>query len=62
LWYVLIDTWILGQKLRIPKIQFTDHMMLKRKEGHSVDISVLLRRGIKIPMEGRYRDKVWSRN
>jgi hypothetical protein len=32
--------------------QFTDHMKLKKKEGHSVDTSVLLRRGNKIPMGG----------
>ena len=44
-WYVLIDKWILVQKLRIPKIQYTDHMKLKRKEGQSVDASVLLRSG-----------------
>ena len=31
-------------------IQFTDHMKLKKKEDHSVDTSVLLRREIKIPM------------
>jgi hypothetical protein len=31
------------------KIQFTDHLKLKKKEDHSVDNSVL-RRGIKIPM------------
>jgi hypothetical protein len=32
IWYVLIDKWILAQKLRIPKIQLTDHMKLKKKE------------------------------
>jgi hypothetical protein len=35
----------------VPKMQFTVHMKLK-KENHSVDISVLLGRGIKIPMGG----------
>jgi hypothetical protein len=35
----------------MPKIQFTKHMKLK-KEDQSVDISILLRRGNKIPMEG----------
>jgi hypothetical protein len=35
-------------KLPIPKIQFTDHMKLKKKEVQSVDSSVLLRRGNKI--------------
>ena len=36
-------------------------MKLKKKEDQSVDTSVLLRRGIKIPMEGD-RDQVWSRD
>jgi hypothetical protein len=31
-WYVLIDKWIFGQKLRIPLIQLTDHMKLNKKE------------------------------
>jgi hypothetical protein len=35
----------------IPKIQFTKHMKLKKKEDQSVDTSVLLRRGNKIPTE-----------
>jgi len=34
---------------RIPEIQFTNHMKLKKKEDQSVDASVLLRRGNKIP-------------
>ena len=37
-WYALTDKWILGQKLRIPKIQFTNHLKLKKKEDQSVDI------------------------
>ena len=32
-----------SQKLGIPKIQFTDHMKLKKKEDQRVDASVLLR-------------------
>ena len=43
---------ILAQKLRISKIQFTNHVKLKKKEGQSVDTSFLLRMGNKIPMEG----------
>ena len=39
----------------IPKIQFTDHMKLKKKEDQSVDASVLLRRGNKILM-GEYSE------
>ena len=30
-WYVLIDKWILAQKLRISKIQFAKHMKLKKE-------------------------------
>jgi hypothetical protein len=37
---ILTDKWILAQKFRIPKIQFTDHMKLK-KEDQNVDASVL---------------------
>ena len=49
MWYELTDKWILSQKLRIPKIQFTDYMF-KKKEDQSVDISDLLRWGSKISM------------
>ena len=38
--------------LRIPKIQFTDYMKLKKKEDQSVDNSFLPRMGNKIPLEG----------
>jgi hypothetical protein len=38
----------ISPKLGIPKIQFTDHMKLKKKEDQSVDASVLLRKGNKI--------------
>ena len=44
-------SWILVQKLRIPKIQFAKHMKLEKKEDQSVDTSILLRRENKIPME-----------
>jgi hypothetical protein len=37
-----------GFKMRYS--QFTDHMKLKKKEDHSIDTLVLLRRQIKIPM------------
>jgi hypothetical protein len=36
----------------MPKIQFTDHMKLKKKDDQSVDTSVLLRMGNKISMGG----------
>jgi hypothetical protein len=43
---------MLAQKLGIPKIQFTDHMKLKKKEDQSVDTSLLLRRRNKTAMGG----------
>jgi hypothetical protein len=46
--YALTDKWILAQKLGIPKIKFTDHMKLKKKEDQSVGASFLHRRGNKI--------------
>jgi hypothetical protein len=42
-WYALTVKWILDWKLEIPKIQFTDHMKLKKKEDQSVGASVLFR-------------------
>jgi hypothetical protein len=36
--------WLLVQKFRIPKIQFTDYLKVK-KEDQSVNASVHLRRG-----------------
>jgi hypothetical protein len=38
--------------LRIPKVQFTKHMKLKKKKDQIMDTLVLLRRGNKIPIEG----------
>ena len=46
-----------AQKLGIPKIQFTNHMKVKKKEYQSVDTSVLPRRGNKLPMEGVTKTK-----
>jgi hypothetical protein len=56
-WYALTDKCILAQKLRIPKIQFTDNMKFKKMEEQNV---VLLRRG-KSRHGKKYEDKVWSR-
>jgi hypothetical protein len=42
--------WIVAQNLRIPKIQFTKQMKLKKKEDQNMDTSFLLRMGNKIPM------------
>jgi hypothetical protein len=36
-------------------------MKLKKKEDHSVDTSVLLRRGLNYPWE-EIQDKVWNRD
>jgi hypothetical protein len=59
---VVTDKWILPQKLRIPTIQFTDHMKLKKKEHQSVDISVLLRRENKILTGGNTETKCGAEN
>ena len=47
--HLLISGYSL-KKLKIPKIQFIDHMQLNKKEEKSVGASVLLRRGNKILM------------
>ena len=57
MWYILTDKWILNQKLRIPKIQFTNCMKLKKKEDQSMDVSVLLRRENKILKGGNMETK-----
>jgi hypothetical protein len=51
-WYAVTDKWILSQKLRIPKMQLSKHMKLKKKENQRMDSSFLLRMGNKISMEG----------
>ena len=62
--YVVTDNWILSQMFGIPKIQFPDHMKSKKKEDHSVNASVLLRRLNKKKSVNwkKYGDKVWSRD
>jgi hypothetical protein len=52
---VHIHCWILGKKLRIPTIQLSNHMELKKKEEQSVNASILHRRGNKIITGGRER-------
>jgi hypothetical protein len=47
---------------RIPKIQFTNQMKLKKKEDHSVDSLIHLQRGKQNTHGRSYRDKVWSRD
>ena len=58
----LAHTWILAQKLRISKIQFAKHIKLKKKEDQSVDTSILLKMGNKIPMEGVIETKFGAEN
>ena len=47
----------INPKAGIPKIHFTDHMKLKKKEGQSRDASVLLIRENKILMGGNMETK-----
>ena len=44
--------------MEYPKIQFTTHMKLKKKEDQNVDASVLLRRGTKYSRE--VEDGTWE--
>jgi hypothetical protein len=60
-WYAHTDKWILDQKFGIPKIQFTDHMKLKKKGDQSVATSVIHRRGNKIPTAGETETKCGSK-
>jgi hypothetical protein len=53
--YALTGEWMLAPKLQILKIQFTDHMKLKKKEDQRVGISVLLRRKTKYSQEQIWR-------
>ena len=55
-WYALTDKWIRAQKLQITKIQFTDHMKIK-KEDQSVCAWSLLE-GEQNTHRSKYGDKV----
>ena len=48
---------ILAQKLQVPKIHFTDHMKLKKKEDQSVNALILLRKGNNIFMGANMKIK-----
>ena len=52
------DKWILDQKLGIPKIKFTDHMKLKKKEDQNVGSLVLLRKQERNTHQRKYGDNV----
>jgi hypothetical protein len=56
-WHTHTDKGILAQKHRIPNIQFTDHMKVKKKEDQSMDALVLLRKGDKILNGGNMETK-----
>jgi len=62
IWYALTIKWILAQKLRIPKIQSTDHKKLKKKEDLIMDVLDLLRKENKNTHRRKHRDEVWSRD
>jgi hypothetical protein len=47
----------INPKAGMPKIQFIDHMKLKKKEDQSVDASVLLRRWTTYS-----REEIWTQN
>ena len=47
-----MDKWILAQKQRTPKIQFTKHKKIKKREDQWKNTLFLLRIGNKIPMKG----------
>jgi hypothetical protein len=56
-WYALSEKWVLTEKLRIPKIQFTEHIKVKKKEDQSVGASVFLGSGNKILIVGNMETK-----
>jgi hypothetical protein len=59
-WYVLTDKQILAQKLRIPKIQITDHIKLKKKDQSGMFQS-FLGGGTKYSREEIWRQSVEQR-
>jgi hypothetical protein len=61
-WYALTDKWVLAEKLRIPKIQFTDHIKLKKKEDQRCGCFSLSWKGKQNTHSRKYGDKVWSRD
>jgi hypothetical protein len=50
-WYALTDKWILAPKLQITKIQFADHMKLKKKKDQNMGASFLPKRRTKYSEE-----------
>ena len=56
----ITDKWILAQKLRIPKIQFTDHVKLKKKTKVWI-LQSFLEGGTKYPWRELQRQSVEQR-
>ena len=50
-WYTLTEKWMLAQKLKTNKLQFTDHRKLRKKENLSEGAMVPLRKGTKYLQE-----------
>ena len=61
IWYALTDKWILSQKLKINKLQFTDHRKLKKKEDQIRGALLFLRKGTKYSQEQLWRQSVEQR-
>ena len=59
--YVLTDKWILAQNLGPPKIQFTDHMKLKKRKTKVWILQSFLEGGTKYPWEEIQRLSVEQR-
>jgi hypothetical protein len=50
---------ILVIKYTLPMLQSTDPQKLNKKEGTSKDARISLRRGNKIIIRGRWRERTW---
>ena len=50
---MLTDKWTLAKKFRIPMIQLTNHVKLKKKEGPIENALIPFKTGIKITIEIR---------
>jgi hypothetical protein len=57
----LTNKWILAQKLQILKIQFTDHMRLKKKEDQRVENKILTDANMEINYRAETGGKVIQR-
>ena len=55
--YILNDKWILAKKYIISMAQPTDSKKLNKKDGSNVDVLIPLRKGNKIIMGDRGRER-----